>query len=130
MKPDISISLAAVWRIAATSCELLNREGTNRRVIILLALGLVLLGQISMYAGEDNKDNDRKITLDLAVDCRTFKYNRGVPGDQVLQGDSYLTKGRIFSPGTLRPGPQANDPNDPGSVGSWVKLPRALRAHP
>jgi hypothetical protein len=74
-----------------------------------------------MYAGEDNKDNDRSsITLDLAVDCRTFKYNRGVPGDQVVQGDSYLTKGRIFSAGTLRPGPQANDPNDPGSIGFWV----------
>jgi hypothetical protein len=56
----------------------------------------------------------------VAIDCRTFKYNRGIPGDQALQGDSYLVKGKIFPTGTLRPGPQTNDPNEPGSIGSWV----------
>jgi hypothetical protein len=90
-------------------------------VISLFAFGLVILGQVSMHAAQENKDNEiNTITLDVAADCRTFKYNRGIPGDQVLQGDSYLTKGRIFSAGTLRPGPQDNDPNDPGSLGSWV----------
>jgi len=37
-----------------------------------------------------------------------------------VQGDGFLTKGKIFPAGTLRPGAQTNDPNDPGNIGSWV----------
>jgi hypothetical protein len=77
--------------------------------------------QASLHAAEGNEREDKKtLNLDVAVDCRTFKFGRGIPGDQAVQGDGYLTKGKIFRGGTLQGGPQSNDPNDPGSIGSWV----------
>jgi hypothetical protein len=127
MKRNIRVSLAALstirlrlGTIGAKWGELLKVGTTKGVALSWLAFGLVLLGQVSMRAAE-SEDKDRKaINLDVAIDCRTFKYNRGIPGDQVVQGDSYLTKGKIFPAGTLRPGPQTNDPNDAGSLGSYV----------
>src|SRR5262245_35611244 len=60
------------------------------------------------------------LILDVACDCRTFKFNRDAPFDQTVQGDGFLTKGKIFPGGTLLPGAQTNDPNDSGSIGDWV----------
>src|SRR4051812_20587651 len=92
-------AIADVWH------ELLRGGIMKRGNLSFLVLGLVVSGQVSIHAAEDNDENDRKaVELDVAVDCRTYKYNRGIPGDQALQGDSYLVKGRIFPAGTLRPG--------------------------
>ena len=40
--------------------------------------------------------------------------------DQIVRGDGYIMNGKIFPAGTLRSGTQSNDPNDPGSIGTWV----------
>ena len=54
------------------------------------------------------------------MDCRTFNYSRGVPLEQVVRGDGYILTAKIFPAGTLRPGSQSNDPNAPGSIGTFV----------
>lgn len=63
---------------------------------------------------------EETITFDVALDCRTFKYNRGVPLEQIVPGDGYILTGKLFPAGTLRLGPQMNDPNAPGSIGTLV----------
>jgi hypothetical protein len=60
------------------------------------------------------------ITFDVAWVCRTFNYLRGLTVAQEVRGDSYIFNGKLFPPGTLRPGAQGNDPNDPGSIGDFI----------
>jgi hypothetical protein len=57
----------------------------------------------------------------VAIDCRTWRFNLGIPFDQLGRGDSFIANGRIFPGETLAAGVQANDPNDPGSIGKWVQ---------
>ena len=63
---------------------------------------------------------EETMTFDVALDCRTFKYNRGVPLEQIVPGDGYILSGKIFPAGTLRLGAQMNDPNAAGSIGTLV----------
>ena len=63
---------------------------------------------------------EKRITLDVALDCRTFSYNRGVPLEQIVRGDGYILSAKVFPAGTLPSGPQTNDPNAPGSIGTFV----------
>ena len=84
-----------------------------------LALSLLALCLTGM-AWADDDDNRRVLTLDVAWDCRTFNYMRGLPLDQIVRGDGFIMNGKIFPAGALRSGSQANDPNAPGSIGNWV----------
>ena len=63
---------------------------------------------------------EETITFDVALDCRTFKYNRGIPLEQIVPGDGYIITAKVFPAGTLRWGPQMNDPNAAGSIGTFV----------
>ena len=56
----------------------------------------------------------------MALDCRTFNYTRGLTLDQIVRGDGFIINGKIFRASTLDPGTQSNDPNDPGSIGTYV----------
>jgi hypothetical protein len=85
----------------------------RRRAFSLLALACGMA-----WADDDN--SRRTLILDVAGDCRTFNYMRGLPLNQIVRGDGFIMNGRIFPAGTLRPGSQANDPNAPGSIGTWV----------
>jgi hypothetical protein len=100
----------------------------------LIALGLVVLGltgtvpsfwsqvaaQTAAQADTGRNERKRRINLDVACDCRTFSFNRGVSFDQVVRGDGFIVNGKIFPAGTLPEGAASNDPNDPGSVGKWI----------
>jgi hypothetical protein len=64
---------------------------------------------------------EQTLTLDVACDCRTFAFNRGVTDLAALvRGDGFIVNGKIFPAGTLPAGPATNDPNDPGSIGDWI----------
>jgi hypothetical protein len=84
--------------------------------IVGLALGLlgIVFGLSAQGATEHT------ITLDVALDCRTFSYNRGVPLEQIVRGDGYILSAKVFPAGALPPGPQTNDPNAPRSIGTLV----------
>ena len=71
-------------------------------------------------AGAVQAATEETITVDVADDGRTFDYNRGIPLAQIVRGDGFIISGKIFAAGTLRPGTQSNDPNDPGSIGNWL----------
>jgi hypothetical protein len=88
----------------------------RRTTVLLLAATLAGSG-----ARPARGDDDRKtLTLDVAWDCRTFNYMRGLTLEQVVRGDVFMMNGKVFPAGTLRPGTQSNDPNAAGSIGSWA----------
>lgn len=88
----------------------------TRTTAFLFALGLTGAGMT--WADDDS--SRRNLTFDVASDCRTFNYMRGLTLDQIVRGDVFMINGKIFSAGTLRPGNQNNDPNAPGSIGTIV----------
>jgi len=100
--------------------------GRRRRALLSIALAGVLAGGlIAEASAADDRgsrgDIRRAIAWDVAIDCRTFRFNGGMSFEAVGRGDTFIADGRIFPGGTLPPGFQANDPNDPGSIGHWVE---------
>lgn len=71
--------------------------------------------------GDRGERRSRPISWDVAIDCRTWRNNAGVPPEAVGRGDGFIADGKIFPAATLPSGVQTNDPNDPGSIGNWVQ---------
>jgi hypothetical protein len=99
-------------------------------VLSMIAAGLVLSGLGDMVPGLPHQfaaqtvqaaSSHKSITLDVAIDCRTWRFNGGTSFEGLGRGDSFLADGRIFPAGTLGAGAQSNDPNDPGSIGKWTQ---------
>lgn len=101
--------------------------GRRRRVVSYVVLAGVMVAGLSAEAdaGDDRGGHadirSRAIVWDIAIDCRTFRFNGGMSFEAVGRGDTFIADGRIFPGGTLPPGFQANDPDDPGSIGHWVE---------
>lgn len=52
---------------------------------------------------------------------RTWRFNQGVSDPDFGRGDGFIANGKIFPVFTLHPGEQTNDPNDPGSIGTFIE---------
>ena len=101
-----------------------------RAVLSMIAASLVLSGLGDMVPGLPPQfaaqtvqaaSSHKPIILDVAIDCRTRRFNGGTSFERFGRGDSFLADGRIFPAGTLGAGAQSNDPNDPGSIGKWTQ---------
>jgi hypothetical protein len=97
---------------------------------LMIAAGLVLSGLGDIVPGGPPpfaaqtvyaSDSHKPITLDVAIDCRTWRFSGGIPFDGFGRGDHFLADGRLFPAGTLGSGAQRNDPNDSGSIGKWTQ---------
>jgi hypothetical protein len=108
-----------------------KRRSMNPRhtVVVLVAAGLIVSGSGAVPGfptrfgaqAVEAASSDNSITLDVAIDCRTWRFNAGVGFATFGRGDSFLADGRIFPGGTLAAGAQSNDPNDLGSIGKWTQ---------
>ena len=99
-------------------------------LLLMIAAGLVLSGLGDVVPGVPPRfatqtiyanGSHKPITMDLAIDCRTWRFNGGIPFDAFGRGDHFLADGRLFPAGTLGSGAQSNDPNDSGSIGKWTQ---------
>jgi hypothetical protein len=106
------------------------RTFNHHAVLSMLAAGLVLSGPGALVPGfppgftaqvAHAASARRLITWDVAIDCRTWRFNGGISNEAFGRGDSFLADGRIFRGGTLGAGAQSNDPDDPGSIGNWTQ---------
>lgn len=90
--------------------------------IVGLILGFAALGFYSWTpAAAAHEDRQDRLTVEVAIDARTFVYDQGVdPNTPFLRGDTFLIYGKIFPAGTLPSGAASNDPNAPGSIGTWI----------
>jgi len=93
----------------------------RRKMLFLIVLGLAgTVAGIPPLAEVAQAATETTITLDVAWDCRTWNYTRGLPLTEIVRGDGFIMSGKIFPAGTLQSGTPSNDPNDPGSIGDWV----------
>jgi hypothetical protein len=81
---------------------------------------IVILASTAVFAANGRADSDTSLTLDVAWDCRTFNYMRGLSLDQIVRADGFMMNGTIYRAGTLQSGSQSNEPNAPGAIGTWV----------
>ncbi|MGH9629657.1 MAG: hypothetical protein ACRD7E_15185 [Bryobacteraceae bacterium] len=97
--------------------------------VSLFALGLVVPGLTQVTgsyssgseeekAGGPNKE--RRFTVDVAMDGRTVRFNRGITYQEAGRGDTFVIFGPIYPAGTLPTGAASNSPDDPGSIGAWT----------
>ena len=86
-----------------------------------LTLNLIaILASTAVLTPTARADSDTSLTLDVAWDCRAFNYMRGLSLDQIVRADRFMMNGTVYRAGTLQSGSQSNDPNAPGSIGTWV----------
>jgi hypothetical protein len=91
--------------------------------LVIVSLGDLMAAQtVSPHNRSERSDRrSRVIKWDVALDCRTWRFNGGISDDAFGRGDGFIADGKIFPVGTLMSGVQPNDPNDPGSIGRWVE---------
>jgi hypothetical protein len=105
----------------------MNPASTRRRALSCIAgavmIATVLTAQAAVADDRSGQErpHGRVVAWDVAIDCRTFRFNGGMSFDTVGRGDTFIANGRLFPAGSIAPGAQANDPNDPGSIGRWVE---------
>ena len=88
--------------------------------VVLANLAAVIPGLPSLIPALQ-ADDKGTLLLDVAIDCRTWRFNQGISFSAFGRGDSFYATGKIFRAGTLLPGTTANDPNAPGSVGTFIE---------
>ena len=95
----------------------------NGTVLVRWAAGAVvfgLAGLISTVPSVVEAGQQENLTLDVAIDCRTWRFNQGIPDSAAGRGDTFIANGKIFRGGTL-PAGMTGDPNAPGSIGTFIE---------
>ena len=97
--------------------------------VSLFALGLLVPGLTQVTGGnspasqEDKAgipNGERRFTVDVAMDGRTLRFNRGITYQEAGRGDTFVLLGPIYAAGTLPSGAASNSPDAPGSIGAWT----------
>ena len=93
-------------------------------VLLLVVLGLAgivpgFLPRVRMQTAVQ-ADTETRFSVDVAVDGRTGRFNRGITYEEAGRGDTFVVFGPIYPAGTLPTGPASNSPDDPGSIGAWT----------
>ena len=93
-------------------------------VLLLVVLGLAgivpsFLPRVGMQTAVQ-ADTETRFTVDIAMDGRTVRFNRGITYQEAGRGDTFVIFGPIYPAGTLPTGAASNSPDDPGSIGAWT----------
>jgi hypothetical protein len=90
-------------------------------------LALVLVGTVSLQitptpAKAQDRDDEKTFTVDVAIDGSTLALNNNDPADpnNPIRGTTFTVTGKIFPGGTIPAGITPFDPNQAGSIGTWV----------
>jgi hypothetical protein len=93
-------------------------------VLVVMALGLAgIVRSFPFQVGVQTAvqaHTERRITVDVAMDGRTRRFNRGITYEEAGRGDTFMVFGPIYPAGTLPTGAASNSPDDPGSIGTWT----------
>ena len=98
---------------------------TRQRLLSVFAFAVTttILLEITPIPAVAQDDNDsRTLAVDVAIDGSTLALNNNDPANpgNPIRGTTFTVTGKIFPGGTIPPGITSFDPNQPGSIGTWV----------
>ncbi|MBV9183062.1 MAG: hypothetical protein JO356_17290 [Acidobacteria bacterium] len=96
---------------------------TQKCMLLMFALPVIVaLEVIPTPALAENSNHRKTLAVDVAIDGSTLALNNNNPADPAnpVRGTTFTVTGKIFPGGTIPPGIVAFDPNQPGSIGTWV----------
>lgn len=90
--------------------------------VFALAFTVAVALQITpMPAMAEDSDNAKTLIVDVAIDGSTLALNNNDPAvASPVKGTTFTVTGKIFPGGTIPAGITSFDPNQPGSIGTWV----------
>jgi len=96
----------------------------KRSSALLVVLGLAgivpgFLPRVGMQTAVQ-ADTETRFTVDVVMDGRTWRFNRGITYEEAGRGDTFVLFGPIYPAGTLPTGAASNSPDAPGSIGTWT----------
>jgi hypothetical protein len=89
-------------------------------LLVIAGLACIGLAFLPLAGVVQAATEEKTFTLDVAIDCRTWRFNQGIADSDVGRGDSFIANGKIFPAGTLGTG-ATGDPNAPGSIGTFIE---------
>jgi hypothetical protein len=91
-------------------------------VFALAVVAAVALQITPMPAMAQDSNNVKTLTVDVAIDGSTLALNNNDPANPAnpIRGTTFTVTGKIFPGGTIPAGITSFDPNQPGSIGTWV----------
>src|SRR5271169_1972882 len=98
---------------------------TKKRLLSLFALAViaaVVLRIAPTPSMASEPDDAKTLKVDVAIDGSTLALNNNDPANPTnpVRGTTFTVTGKIFPGGTIPPGITSFDPNQPGSIGTWV----------
>ena len=98
---------------------------TKKWLLLVFALAVVAIVPLQITptpAIAQDRDDAKTLALDVAIDGATIALNNNDPAHpgNPIRGTTFTVIGKIFPGGTIPPGITSFDPNQPGSIGTWV----------
>jgi hypothetical protein len=93
---------------------------------VLALVGLLFQGGGTPARAESQDAREasgiRMLGFDVAIDVKTLSLNNNDPAAKgnPLRGSTFIVYGKIFPAGTIPSGVSSFDPNQAGSIGTWI----------
>jgi hypothetical protein len=104
-----------------------NQEESMTKKCLLSMFALALVGTVPLQitptpARAQDRDDEKTFSVDVAIDGSTLALNNNDPANPAnpVRGTTFTVTGKIFPGGTIPAGITPFDPNQPGSIGTWV----------
>jgi hypothetical protein len=101
-----------------------NQEESMTKKWLLSTFAMAVMGAVLLQiTPTPAKAQDAKtLEVDVAIDGATLSLNNNDPANPAdpIRGSTFTVTGKIFPGGTIPPGVVPFDPNQPGSIGTWV----------
>lgn len=98
---------------------------TRKRLLSVFTLAImttILLEIKPVVAAAQDYNDAKTFSVDVAIDGSTLALNNNDPANPAnpVRGTTFTVTGKIFPGGTIPPGTTSFDPNQPGSIGTWI----------
>jgi hypothetical protein len=104
-----------------------NQEESMTKKWLISTFALALVGTVPLQitptpARAQDRDDTKTLEVDVAIDGATLTLNNNdsTNPNNPVRGTTFTVTGKIFPGGTIPAGITPFDPNQPGSIGSWV----------
>jgi hypothetical protein len=103
------------------------QEESMTKKLLLSVFALILVANVLLQitptpATAQDRDDTKAFDVDVAIDGATLALNNNDPAHpgNPIRGTTFTVTGKIFPGGTIPAGITSFDPNQPGSIGTWV----------